>query len=366
MKIISSKMWVLSVLTSVMIIFIGCIGLVIIIDPYLHYRIPDNGLSYSLTTNNQRYQNDGIIKYFDYDSVITGTSMTENFKTSEFDELFQVKSIKVPFSGGSYKEVNDICKRVLKIRPNVKIIIRSIDLSMLVREKDWMRYSNYPEYLYNDKLYDDVNYWLNKMTILEGVGQNVIFHSLVSETNGDFFSSFSFDDYSNWQEEHTFGKESVLEAYVRPDNKENNSVELSDQEKQMIQDNITQNITALAYEYPDTTFYFFFPPYSICYWDSLEREGKVEWEIEAQRVAIEQILKCENIELYSFCNYFDMICNLDNYKDDGHYSEKINSQILVWMKNENYKLTKENYEDYLKEIRDFYSSYDYDSIFINS
>lgn len=365
MKKISSKKWILSVLTIIVIIFIGCISLVIIIDPYLHYRLPDNGLSYSLTTQNQRYQNDGIIKFFDYDAMITGTSMTENFKTSEFDKLFHMKSIKIPFSGGSYREVNNTCKRALEINPDVKAVVRSIDLSMLVCEKDSMRYSNYPEYLYNNNLIDDVNYWLNKMTILEGCMQNVIFHSLVAGTEQSFLNSFSFDEYSNWQDEHTFGKESVLASYMRPDEKDN-IVEVTDQDKQMIRDNVAQNITELTCAYPDTTFYFFLTPYSICYWDSLDREGKVKWEVEAQRVAIEEMLKCDNIELYSFCNNFEMVCNLNNYKDVGHYSENINSQILVWMKNGDYKLTEENYEDYLKEIYYFYSSYDYESIFTNS
>ena len=77
------------------------------------------------------------------------------------------------------------------------------------------------------------------------------------------------------------------------------------------------------------------------------------------------MLKCDNIELYSFCNNFELVCDLNNYKDAGHYSEKINSQILVWMKNGDYKLTEENCENYLKEIYDFYSAYDYESIFTN-
>ena len=53
----------------------------------------------------------------------------------------------------------------------------------------------------------------------------------------------------------------------------------------------------------------------------------------------------------------------NNYKDSGHYSENINSRMLIWMRNGDYKLTKENYEDYLREIFDFYSSYNYDAIF---
>ena len=45
-------------------------------------------------------------KHFDYDAIITGTSMTENFLSSEFDSLFGVNSVKTTFSGASYKEIN--------------------------------------------------------------------------------------------------------------------------------------------------------------------------------------------------------------------------------------------------------------------
>ena len=86
----------------VAMIIIG--GFVYVIDPYFHYHKPF--FSY-FKLDNQRYQNDGIAKNFDYDAIITGTSMTENFKTSEFDELFNVKSVKMSFSGGSFKEINE-------------------------------------------------------------------------------------------------------------------------------------------------------------------------------------------------------------------------------------------------------------------
>lgn len=67
------------------------------IDPFFHYHKPyTNGYYYTL--NNQRSQNNGICKHFDYNALITGTSMTENFMTSEMDAIFGTNSVKVPFS----------------------------------------------------------------------------------------------------------------------------------------------------------------------------------------------------------------------------------------------------------------------------
>ena len=39
-------------------------ALVVWVDPFFHFHGPVRGISYIL--DNERYQNDGIIKYFDY------------------------------------------------------------------------------------------------------------------------------------------------------------------------------------------------------------------------------------------------------------------------------------------------------------
>ena len=106
----SSKKWMISFICIFLTILIVVGAFMVVVDPYFHYHKPIEGLQYSL--QNERYQNNGIVKHFEYDAIITGSSMTECFKTSKMDEIFGVKSIKVPYSGGSYKEQNRI--RILR------------------------------------------------------------------------------------------------------------------------------------------------------------------------------------------------------------------------------------------------------------
>lgn len=134
---------------------------------------------------------------------------------------------------------------------------------------------------------------------------------------------------------------------------------LSEEEHVMVVENIQQNITDLADDHPETMFYLFFPPYSICYWDALKNNGQVDWRIDAEQAAIEEIVKHPNIKLFSFCNNFELVCNLNNYKDQAHYGEWVNSWILEWMSDDQYLLTEHNYQEYIREIREFYNSYDY-------
>ena len=84
------KKWVIAFFALLLAILLLLGSITAVLDPYFHYHAPLEGLSYELFY--QRYQNDGIVKHFDYDALITGNSMTENFKTSLCDELFGTKA----------------------------------------------------------------------------------------------------------------------------------------------------------------------------------------------------------------------------------------------------------------------------------
>ncbi|MBS6920730.1 MAG: hypothetical protein KH143_02330 [Anaerococcus vaginalis] len=353
-----SKNWIIGwgVIVS---IFLSIIGILVIkIDPYFHYHKPDlNKYYYSL--DNQRSQNNGVIKNFDYDALITGSSMTENFKTSEMDHIFSVKSIKVPFSGGTYKEINDNLVFALENNPKLKTIVRSLDYSKIFDDKDLMRtdLGQYPTYLYDSNPVNDVRYLFNKDVVFGRIYPMI---SNKSETN--FKPGItSFDDYASWQKNYTFGKNSVIPNGIKSIEK-SKPVHLTNEEKQTINENIAQNVTSLAAKYPDVNFYYFFPPYSAVFWNDLNNDGTIYKQIEAESYAIELILKYPNIHLYSFNMLTDITTDLNNYKDSTHYGQWINSLMLRYMKNNKRLLTKENYRSYLDEEFKFYTSFDYSSL----
>lgn len=354
------KRWTISTLLTAGVVFALTASLTVYKDPFFHYHAPLPGYIYpqdEYPANNERYLNDGITRHFSYDGIITGTSMTENFKTSEADELFDARFIKVSFAGAKYREINDNLKRGYHAGNEIRYIIRGLDYNDLVLEKDACDETfRYPTYLYNDNPFDDVNYVLNKSVLL---GETMRVKKSASG-NG---SAIDFDTYVNWNTYHgeEFGAWHVLSTYLLRETS-NSPASLTKEERQMLLDNLRQNVTALADEHPETTFYLFFPPYSICYWDILNNEGKLDWHIEAEQTAIEELLQHPNIRLYSFCDNFELVCNLEHYKDYLHYGEWINSQILIWIKNGEYLLTSENYQTYLENIRQFYHSYDYASL----
>ena len=162
------------------------------------------------------------------------------------------------------------------------------------------------------------------------------------------------------------GKENVLKNYKRPE-KEIKEVTQEETEDFLnyLEENLNVNVLQVIKDYPDVEFYLFFPPYSICWWDQLNQNGTavLERRIDLEKYAIEKMLQFDNIHLFSFFNNYDLICNLDYYVDDVHYTGDVNNLILQWMKSGEYELTKENYEDYIAKEKAFYTSYDYDQLF---
>ena len=333
----------------------NCGGGTFIIDPLFHYHAPLNNLAYPI--NDERYQNDGIIKHFDYNAIITGSSMTENFKTSESDKLFNVNTVKLSYSGATFKEINDNLKIAFSYNENIKMIIRSFDDIMLVHSKDAMpndlreKKFDYPTYLTDNNIFNDVKYLLNKDILFKRTIP-VLEYTIHGE------KTTNFDEAYNWNDQAEYGKEEVLKSYQITTKASKEKI-YTENDNTMILENVVQNVTELADKHQECTFYLFFPPYSICRWDMLYMDGWVNYIIDAEKAAIEEILKHSNINLYSFNTKYDMITNLDNYMDDKHYGDWINSHMLEWMASEEGLLTYDNYEDYIDNIRAFYNSYNY-------
>ena len=96
------KKWNIVVIGGTLGLLLMLVGVTAFIDPFLHYHAPLSFLEYPL--KDERYQNNGIAKNYDYDAMITGTSMTQNFKASDFETLWGVKTVKTSYSGATYQK----------------------------------------------------------------------------------------------------------------------------------------------------------------------------------------------------------------------------------------------------------------------
>ncbi len=339
------------------------------VDPFFHYHKPDTS-KYFYELENERSQNDGICRHFDYDAIIIGSSMCQNFKTSDMDEIFGVRSIKIPYPGATYREIDESLRRALSHNSDIKVIVRGLDMVRFSDGKDAMRtdLGVFPTYLYDENPLNDVEYLLNRELLFD-----YIYPMEKYREDSEFEPGItSFDDYLQ------FSNECGIRA-VRPDgvhiSEEAQKTaleqistgdtlvdELNESLKECVYGNITQNVTDLAEAYPDVDFYYFLTPYSAIWWGDLINDNKFLRQIAIEKYVLELMLEHDNIKLFSFNNMADITTDINNYSDERHYGDWINTKILEWMSQGQGLITKDNYQNYITEELRFYLNYDFDEL----
>lgn len=348
------KKWVIAFFAMFLAVLALLGSFTAVVDPYFHYHAPLEGLAYDIFY--QRYQNDGIVKHFDYDAVITGSSMTENFKTSLCDELFGVNTVKVPFSGAGLKELDMNLRAAFESGNDIKMVIMGLDYGEFIRDKDYMAYDDedYPKFLYDKNPINDVKYLFNKSIFKTSL--DVLLRTRAG------LETTSFDEYCAWEPGISYGREAVFFLYERHW-MEDEIFHLDEERKALLHGNISQNILETVQAHPETEFYFYFPPYSVLFWDKQYRMGVLELQLDAEMEVVEMLLPHENVHLFSFMDDFELAEDFDRFKDYIHHDPQVNDMILECMASGEHRLTAENYQAYHEKLYDYYTNYDFDALF---
>ena len=76
------------------------VALVVLVDPFEVYHKATAFIP-PIESGTQSYSNAGIAKTYDYDSIIIGSSMTENFRPSQLDAALGGRFVKLCVKGGT-------------------------------------------------------------------------------------------------------------------------------------------------------------------------------------------------------------------------------------------------------------------------
>ena len=349
----TGKKWSLMVLGLALVLLLLLGGFTAVIDPFFHYHAPLDGLSYELLNTKQRYINDGISRNFDYEVLITGTSMTENFSASLAEELYGGAAIKLPFEGASFREIDLSTRRAINANDELAVVVRSLDYFVTANDKDDMLYDTavYPDYLYDRDIFNDVSYVLNKTVLFENT-----LPTLIRTARGEEMTYF--DQYSRMSP-LLFGVDlpegGIGDAPEERHHATENQLELTEA-------NISQNLRQTVMDNPQVDFYFFFPPYSLIHWNTLRPGGRVDEHVDIARKTAELLVDLDNAHVFDFNMRLDMIAELSHYQPDGcHYDGYISDMILETMASEEGRLTEENYIDYFDSLSEFLRLTDFNS-----
>lgn len=325
------------------------------VDPFFHYHEPLTGLNTYLY--NQVYQTPGLAENFTYDSAIVGSSMTENFRVSWFQE-WGYHTVKISYSGARTLDLNIILNKVYESDNEVKLIVIDLNDFQLTTDAR-LQFANQPQYLYQDHWWDDTLYLWNRDVFLSSLGSVM---ACVTNYRVDI------DDSYTWEDPALFSIEKVKEScedYI--DNLkfqiQNNIGEEYDgeQEYQYCAENL-QNLTIVVQEHPETQFYFYLPPYSILYWEEQILTGRLDTILGVYQIAMETLLQYDNVRVFYFQDEEQFITDLSNYRDVCHHTPAINRYIFECMRDGKGEVFSSNVGKHIENTKNIATNYCYEDI----
>ena len=335
------------ILTAAFLVLIAAVN--VAIDPLFQYHKPWFGLEPVIT--NERYQNAGVIKHFDFDNAIMGTSMCENFKVSEVNEVFGGQTVKVTMSGSSAYNMTyqfNIMKNRQELPKNILCCMDSI----IFEAPSHTDKNPIPVFLYNNDLFDDAEYLWNFTIFNDFTFQTIMLN--INHSVPDYDTVFS------WNEEKR--NENAIDNYKRPE-KSNESVNTKayltlEKENLAL---LTQYIASM----PETTFVFFMSPFSMLYWDEQTRLNRVLTLKAAYLEACKTLTSYKNVKVHFWADeeMLAIMSDLDNYVDACHYNGQVSSEILKRIKNKQGLVNSNNYQEQVNTLFQYIENFDYEKLF---
>ena len=351
------KKHLICIAAAILIILAVCATAIYYVDPFFHYHAPIDGFPY--VVDNQLTQNPGMAEHMEYDSVILGSSMTVNFETDWFKELFDLDTLKLSYSSAYPKDISNILSKIYKPyddgrNKSIKAVFLGVDIITYSGDINETKYP-LPEYLYDENPVNDINYLLNKTVLLEYVLRPI----------ADPEPTDLSHVYASWWTPEYYNEESVLRGHDVP---KKNPTELPpDAFTEGISSNLDANIIPYIKEHPETEYYIFFPPYSILFWNDVYTDNRLRATMNAYRCVYEKLSGFDNVRMFYFPAEKDIVTDLDNYADYTHYKPEINRYMTECFKDGKDELSPvpgkdRDMEAYLSDMEKILDEYDFDEL----
>lgn len=363
----NAKKFIINTLLYPIPFIILIFGLIYIYDPLQIFHKPYFREATFFT--DMRKQALGIIKHYEFDSYIIGTSMLENTDPIEAQEKLADKGkwINISLSGSRFNERAMVMDYIFN-NQNPKHIIYSLDGYMVMAENknssDW-------DFLYNNNLIDDIRIYLNRKFITcaikfsnreKCIGSMDNIYQITNWIRDEWLRD-RFGGFNNWiknKHDH-IALQTLID--IKNGNLQNiykkNIGDISIQK-----DYLQKHLIRFFRDYPNTKFSIIIPTYSRLFYRMQNIENYFNknseffytWE-KTLRYFITQSSNYKNVKVYGFDN-LDYADNIANYRDINHYNKDMNSMQLDAIKNQTNILTPQNIDEYLKTMEQKIKAYD--------
>lgn len=312
-----------------------CVICNLLIDPLQYYR---RNMTYPLYCND-RWQVASFIKNFSFDTIIIGTSLTQNFSLSNIKEKLGGTAIKLSIAGATIPEQILVIDSAIK-SGKLKKVIWGIDRSYFYSNKTIG--NSMPVFLYKGRIDAHIKYLANLDILSQSL--RIIFGKSLSDPQE------ALESYGSWWETAVFSKNIVFKLYKDALLKERKKASSISNRKE----ELFSNILTMVHTHPEIEFIFFFPPYSLAHHKIVYQSNQLGFyeDINFRKYILEEFTKIINIKIFDFETDLHIVTNLNNYKDIHHYSKQVNDYMIDCISRQKQLITLKNIES---SQRDFHN-----------
>ncbi|WP_223592217.1 hypothetical protein [Neobacillus bataviensis] len=311
-------------------------------DPLGYYHLKKESRYYS---NNGRFQLPAFIKNLDYDTIIIGPSMSQNFNEQTIDQELHVKSFNAALSAASAKEQNYVYQLANKTHHNLKTVFWEINFDSLYGESNRVNNDSgtFPAYLYNTFPLDDIRY------LFSSYSGELYFDSREAEkTNASVrtpYNVYKFGSGIPGQTPEQFKDTKV----VNNQNPVPDGVSFQD-----MKENFDSNILPVLKEHPNQEFKLYYTPYPITYHVNNYNRSKQAFldRLKIKEYVFRQVKDLNNVEIYDFQTEKKVTYTISNYLDGSHYFSTINDWMAQQFAQKAYLQSEEKIQENKAKLLD--------------
>jgi len=279
----------------------------------------------------QRWENPGIARHYDYDRVITGSSLMENLLPADVDKVLGGKTINLSVSAQTAYDAGQLL-RVALATGKPRQILMNLDYNAFSGDPQRSGFTEpFPSFLYDDATWNDIPYLL-------GIGTT---KKSLETVLGLRWTRFNTDPARMWYwaDGYQFFAAKAVQA-LDPANL-NARFRQPARTLEGMQASFEANLVPLIEQNPGTKFTFVYAPYAILVWLDFEQRGQLEVTLAFREWLYERTRRFPNVEIFDFHAEPSIVLDLDHFTDIYHYSPKLSQGLLQAIAQGRYKLTPE-------------------------
>jgi hypothetical protein len=335
-----------------LVLVLAAIGSVnLVVDP-LHYYRGVSAINHVFFPAYQRYQNVGLARSFRYDTVVIGSSVTENFLPSYIQQSWGGRAMKLSISGSTSYEQSLIFRQAVSTG-QVRRVLWGLDIPAFYGDPRRVRddQAPFPYFMYRRHAILNIEYPFSLSTldlslrVLKGWGES------------------NLDELDTWYKRFQFGERAVLAAWsgtceLFSRKYEPGHFELPREAIDQMHEGVRQNLVPLVRRHPEIAFYLFFPPMARLIYVPADG-GMLSYSLPLRRTVAAELGDESNVRLFDFQTVPALADDLGRYKDLLHFDLRTSHFLIDAMRDGRNRVDRRQLLAANERLIEQANSYDY-------